>query len=102
MTKEAKFERKTWAPTDTHPNSAELNRIEGGIELAHERVDQLTKTVADSTQTGGASESIDLATAKYREIEYLSDNAKVADLVVTVNKLLAVLRKEENQGDGAD
>lgn len=102
MTKETKFERKTWVPTDTHPNSVELNRIEAGIELAHERVDQLTKTVADSTQTGGASESTDLVTAKYREIEYLPDNAKVADLVATVNKLLAVLRKEENQGDGAD
>lgn len=97
-----KFIKREWVPTDSHPNSADLNRIEGGIELAHERVDQLAKMVADSSQTGSESESIDLATTKYREIEYLPDNARVADLVATVNKLLSVLRKEENHDDGAD
>lgn len=95
-TEETKFEKRTWVKGD-RPGASDFNRIEDGIELAHERVDQLVKTVADSAQTDGASESIDLVTAKYREIEYLLDNAKVADVVVTMNKLLAVLRKEEDQ-----
>lgn len=109
-TQEAQFEKRTWAKGD-RPGASDFNRIEGGIESAHERVDQLAQVVADNTTAqiqaitvadGSASEAIDAVKVKYREIEYLPDNAKVADVAATVNKLLAVLRNDENQNDGAN
>lgn len=96
MTEQKTYVRKQWLPTDERPGAGEFNRIEDGIELAHEKIDQLSQ--AQTTAVGGsASEVIDLVTAKYREIEYLADNSKVADVVAAFNQLLSVLRQEEQQ-----
>lgn len=96
MTEQKTYVRKQWLPTDERPGAGEFNRIEDGIELAHEKIEQLSQAQA-TTVAGKASEAIDLVTAKYREIEYLADNSKVADVVVAFNQLLSVLRQEEQE-----
>lgn len=105
MTEQKTYVRKQWLPTDERPGASEFNRIEDGIELAHEKADHLARVIADneviqsqkSAMGGNASEAIDLVTAKYREIEYLADNSKVADVVAAFNQLLSVLRQEEQE-----
>lgn len=92
MTEQKTYVRKHWSPTDKRPGAAELNRIEDGIELAHLRADKLE-------EGGRSSETIDLLTAKYREIEYLPANAKVAEVVEAFNKVLSLLRDDENTAE---
>lgn len=113
MTEETKFERKTWVPTDSHPNSADLNRIEGGIESAHEQIDQLQSVVANnqavnhqaiemlkSADPAVLTENAEDLIGRVKLIPKLEANAKVADVVLAFNVLHDALTGaiEEDQG----
>ncbi|UNM95948.1 hypothetical protein MMG00_12205 [Ignatzschineria rhizosphaerae] len=54
---ETKFEKREWAKGD-RPGASDFNRIEGGIESAHERVDQLVQTVNDNATAQAQANSV--------------------------------------------
>ena len=108
---EAKFEKREWAKGD-RPGASDFNRIEGGIESAHERVGQLEAVVADNAaaQATVNSQSLEVtfpfeAIAEIvKQIPKLEANAKVADVVQAFNALHDALTGvvDENQNDGSD
>ncbi len=106
-TQETQFEKRTWAKGD-RPGASDFNRIEDGIESAHERVDQLAQVVADNTtaqnqalevqgELDSTTSGIDFDLLK--SLEYLPEGAKVADVVTAFNQLLITLKGEVEGGE---
>lgn len=111
MTKETQFEKRAWAKGD-RPGASDFNRIEGGIESAHERVDQLVQVVADNATAQATVNSrslevtfpVEAIAELVKQIPKLEANAKVADVAQAFNALHDALTGavDENQNDGAD
>ena len=94
----SKFERREWAAGDQAPGASDLNRIEQGIDSAHDGIASAHQAIA-SIQVAA---DVTADTARLKELEYLADNAKVADIVVAYNGLLRALRGEVEDGDNTD
>jgi len=91
-----KFIKREWVPTDSHPNSADLNRIEGGIESAHNRIDEIAGSLVN-TETA-TNQKLEIATSLLVGIEKLEEGAKVADCVAKINEIIDALSgKTEKQ-----
>lgn len=93
-TQETKFEKRAWAKGD-RPGASDFNRIEDGIELAHERVGQLEAVVADNATAQAIVNSqslevtfpVEAIAELVKQIPKLEANAKVADVVQAFNAL---------------
>lgn len=116
MTKETQFEKRTWVKGD-RPGASDFNRIESGIESAHEQINQLQLVSANnqavnhqaiemlrSTDPVVLTENAEDLIERVKLIPKLETNAKVADVVQAFNTLHDALTgaTDENQGDGAD
>ena len=105
----AVFEKQVWAKGD-RPGAAAFNRIEDGIELAHERINVLERVIvsnetaqaAVNSQTLEVTLPLDAIAEIVKQIPKLEANAKVADVVQAFNALLRTLRGEVVNDDGAD
>lgn len=104
----AVFEKRVWVKGD-RPGASAFNRIEDGIESAHERIDTLELAVANNesaqaavnSQTLSASFSPGVFSEIVKQIPKLEANAKVADVIAAFNALHDVLTSsfEEDQGE---
>lgn len=83
--------------------ASDFNRIEGGIESAHERLDQLEVGAGQNQgleiqgELDATAFSIDFDLLK--SLEYLPEGAKVADVVTAFNQLLTTLKGEVEGGE---
>ena len=107
----AVFEKQVWVKGD-RPGAAAFNRIEGGIESAHGRINVLERVVAvnQSAQSAANSQTLEVtfpleAIAEIvKQIPKLEANAKVADVAQAFNALHDALTGAviENADDGID
>lgn len=103
----AVFEKRTWNKGDGFPGARDLNRIEGGIELAHDRLKAIEELEPGSQEPRVITINTDDLVERIKQISKLEPGAKVADLVVAFNGLVDALTGIEStegadNGEGAD
>lgn len=101
------FEKRVWFKGD-RPGASDFNRIENGIESAHEHIKQLEVVAAQEREFESQEQRVitinaDDLVERIKQISKLEPGAKVADLVVAFNDLLdALTGADEGVDNGED
>mgnify|MGYP001179514682 FL=1 len=93
-----KFIKREWTPKDNHPGASDLNRIESGIESAHNRIDKITGSLVN-TETA-TNQKLEIATSLLVGIEKLGEGAKVADCVAKIKEIIDALNGKTEEQEG--
>lgn len=79
------YVKRKWVPTDSHPGASDLNRIEDGIESAHQKIAEINIQPAEpKVLTSNAEDLIE----RVKLLPKLDDKAKTADIIKAYNALI--------------
>lgn len=108
MSQETKYEKRTWVKGD-RPGASDFNRIEGGVESAHEKIKELKAATGNKPEVTTpdpiiVTENAEDLIERVKLIPELEGKATVAELQSAFNALLrAITGKEvEEKPHGGD